>query len=318
MIKNKKGIQLSFAWIFALIAGAVILFLAIFIAARFLDIGEYKTDTETAKRIDILLNPLQTSFEEGKVTKINLPKETEIYNDCSTSGNFGKQYISLSQESFNKFPRPGEKIGFENKYIFSSNIEQGKIFYIFSKNFEYPFKVSSVIYLTGKNYCFKDMPSRIKNEILGLKSGGSAENFYLENCPLDSIKVCFNINEDCDVIIEDKCKNDCENEFDKGIVRKDRDVMEYSTKTLMYGAIFSDEEIYECQTKRLMKRIENLAEVYYDESQFLSSRDCNTGMEPELLQLQSLSQSFDGNFILLNEIVQEINEKNIGVCKLWE
>ncbi|MEK6884119.1 MAG: hypothetical protein AABY22_31105, partial [Nanoarchaeota archaeon] len=268
-IKDKRGIQMSFAWLFAIIVGAFVLFLAVFFAIRFVDIGDYQSNTETAKRIDVLLNPLQTSFEDGRVSKLSLPAETRIYNDCSLEGSFGLQSISISQKSFNKWPSPGARTNFENKYIFSSDIEEGKNFYVFSKSFDYPFKISGVIYLisTEEDYCFKNSPEEIRNELLGLKTGGSLNNIYLESCPDSSVNVCFDVEENCDVQVENTCDVNCENDYEKGIVKRRRESIKYDTEALMYAAIFSDKETYECQTKRLFKRAENLAKVYYDQSQ---------------------------------------------------
>ena len=320
LTKDTRGIQMSFAWLFAIIAGMFILFLAIFVASKFIGLGELQSDSATAKRIDVLLNPLQTSFEEGKITKLTLPAETRIYNDCSLSGDFGRQYISTSQKSFNGWPSQGVKTGFESKYIFSNKIEQGKTFYVFSKNFESPFKISSVIFLISseESYCFKNPPTKIKNEILGLKSGGSAENFYLESCPEESVKVCFGVKENCDVKITDTCNGECDNEYDRGVITRSRESIEYSTSTLMYGAIFSDKEVYDCQAKRLMKRAENLAKVYIDQSKFIATKECNTGMEDELLLYETAARNFNGDFRLFDSISKDMKEKNIGVCKLWD
>src|SRR3989344_2803023 len=58
--------------------------------------------------------------------------------------------------------------------------ERGQLnkFYIFSKPFEFPFKVSDLIYLTSENekYCFDNAPENIAEEILQLNQGNLAAN----------------------------------------------------------------------------------------------------------------------------------------------
>src|SRR3989344_7386881 len=104
MIKNKKGqLQISFAWIFAIVIGAVILFLAIYISTKVVKTGETAVGAKTGKEISVLLNPLETGTEESVVVSLNMPVETRIYNQCSNSSNFGKQIIKISQKSFNKW-----------------------------------------------------------------------------------------------------------------------------------------------------------------------------------------------------------------------
>ena len=69
-MKNKKGeLQFSFAWVFAILVGAFILFLAIFGVYKFMKIQGEIQDAETAKDIGILLNPLESSFETGKKSR---------------------------------------------------------------------------------------------------------------------------------------------------------------------------------------------------------------------------------------------------------
>src|SRR3989344_4176200 len=100
MKKTKRGqLQISFAWIFAIIVGAVILFLAIYTATKVIKIGDTAVSAKTGKEISVLLNPLETGFETSVVTLITMPVETRIYNQCSISGNFGRQIIKISQKS---------------------------------------------------------------------------------------------------------------------------------------------------------------------------------------------------------------------------
>ena len=118
-MRNKKGFQVSFSWLFAIIVGGFILFLAIYGAMKVIERGGEATSAKTGKEIGILLNPLETSFESAQVTTVSMPVETKLYALCDdVTGNFGKQIIRVSQKSFGKWSPTDIDISFENKYIF--------------------------------------------------------------------------------------------------------------------------------------------------------------------------------------------------------
>ena len=305
--KNKKGyLQISFAWIFAIIAGVFILFLAIFAVTKFTRTEQTITETIIGKEIGVLLNPLETGFEEGKTTPIILPVETRIRNECNNNGYFGRQIIQLSQKSFDKWAEEGERIGFSNRYIFSDSIVEGKNFYIFLKPFDFPFKVADLIYLTSseKTYCFLDPPERIEEELSNLDQ----KNIFLEECPSNSIKVCFEGGSDCDIDVNQNIKS----------VEKRGEIMYFEEDALMYAAIFADREIYECQLERLMQRTEQLASIYDDKASFISDRGCP--LEVNLFALRTAVSGFSdsASLVTIKNIVKDLEEKNdFATCKLW-
>ena len=118
---KKRGLQISFAWLFAIIVGAFILFLAIYFVTKYIGQQETIMDAKTSKEIGVLLNPLETSFESSKVTYLNMPVESRIYNKCSKRDTFGKQLIQVSQKSLGKWTETNIDVGFENKYLFSES-----------------------------------------------------------------------------------------------------------------------------------------------------------------------------------------------------
>ena len=294
---------------FALIIGAFILFLAIFASVKIIDTGRLSLDAKTAKEIGILLNPLETGFETGKTTSIILPSETRIHNRCNNDGFFGKQIIRISQKSFDEWSDTGVNVGFSNKHIFSENYVEGKKFFIFSKPFNFPFKVADLIYITSseKKYCFSNAPKEIENEISNLNQ----ENLFLDNCPEESIKVCFDSGANCDIVVN----------YGARYVDKNNERMYFYSDSLMYAAVFSDKEIYECQLKRVMQRGEQLALIYKDKAEFISREGCTTNLNQKLLELSNLENQLDDSQNLNNYIVNLANEletrNNLEECKLW-
>jgi hypothetical protein len=319
-MKKRGFLEISFAWLFAIIAGAVILALAIFAATKIINIGQYATGAQTQNQIAVLLNPLETSFQTGEVTSIGISVDTRIYNQCdSTSGIFGNQIISTSQQSLGRWSTPTNGAAFQNKYIFSDNIVEGQQFYLFSKPLVFPFKISDVIYMTSSstNYCFVNPPlnSNIQEELSGLNEGNIQITNDSQACPDSSVKVCFN-GENCDVKVN----------YVKGSLSKStsNSTVFFYNDALMYGAIFSNKNVYECQLKRLMERETQLISLYVDKANTISQIGCNTNLVSDLEQLSSLSNSFasssnlNGLISLTNKIQQE-NEMSGsgGSCRLW-
>jgi len=307
MRKNNKGqIQIPFAWLFAIIVGTTILFLAIFATTKIVKTEQIVLDAQTAKQIGILLNPLETGFESGKTTSMTLATETRIHNRCNNEDNFGKQIIRVSQKSFNKWTDTDVNIGFSNKHIFSDNYVEGRKFFLFSKPFEFPYKIADVIYLTSseKIYCFEDAPLEIENELSNLNQ----KNLLLEGCPKNSIKVCF-FGSGCDIEVN----------VGSRFVDKNSERMYFDDDALMYAAIFSDPEIYECQVKRLMQRGEQTTQLYFDKASFVSREGCNTNLNLDLLKsrMSNFEWSVNLNNAMIN-IKEDIQEKNkLADCKLW-
>ena len=123
---NKKA-QFNFVWLFAIIAGGAILVLAIYGATKVGDIQRFQTDTEVAKSLAIITDPLQVGFAESSFGKISFRQETRINNIC-VDGNFGRHKISATTRSNigEEWNPPGAQVPIHNKYIFSSGRSTGK------------------------------------------------------------------------------------------------------------------------------------------------------------------------------------------------
>jgi len=308
--KNKKGFQISFAWLFAIIAGGFILFLAIYGVTRIMDTGGDITSAKTGVEIGVLLNPLETGFESGRTVLLTMPVETRIHNKYSTSGNFGAQIIQISQKSYGKWSQTNLDISFPNKYIFSDGIVEGKKFFIFSKPFKFPFKVADVIYLTSskKNYCFINAPDRIKEELSDLNQ----KNLLVENCPAESVRVCFDtvVVQSCDINVSTGGRE----------VEKRTQTVFFETDALMYAAIFSGEGVYEYekQVKRLMQRTNELLLLYDTKAVLLSDQGCPQDVNLFVFRNVINNVQSSGDLMRAANAADDVKRENDdAVCKLW-
>lgn len=259
-IKDKKGLEMSFAWLFAIIAGIAILFIAIYATSQFIKTRRTEIDAQTTTKLAILLDPLETSLESGKSSLLSFDSETRVYNKCASYGNFGEQSIGIAKSSRlgEKWQKPAYGKPQYNKYIFSQDVEQAKDFSVFVKPLNLPFKVSDLIIFSGQEYCFVQSPEETKDELqdLGIK------NVYFtdrkNNCSETSKKVCFLSSSGCDIsVYGDTAVYGGSSDFSSGYVKNQGKTL-YYTDDLMYAAIFSSPDIYECNVKRLMLRLVNL------------------------------------------------------------
>ncbi len=311
-ISNQKRGQLniSFAWLFAIIVGATILVLVIFGTTRVIKTGGQEQQIVGAKGLSVLLNPLETGFESAVSTPLSTNVETRIYANCNEFGNFGEQRISLSEFSFNKWQTPSSEISFESKYIFSNSpYVEGKNFYLFSKPFEFPFKVADLIYLTSSEdkYCFENAPENIKKEIEQIKQPN-----LIVDCSgkEDYIRVCFNGGSKCDIEVNYQAKS----------VKKSGNSVYFESDSLMYATIFSNKEIYECQVQRLLKRTEELSLLYQEKGLLLIKEGCQKDLTEELMDFRTEITRIDSSSKLSNveSLIENIDDKNKKLdCSLW-
>jgi hypothetical protein len=254
MKKDKKAIGMSFNWLFAIIVGIFILFLAIYIVVQIVGVGDTVVGTESAARLVSFLGPAEAGIASGKVAPpINFQKNTRLYFSCSEGGSFGHQKVSFSEVRFGKWSERGNDIS-TNKYVFANEIVEGKTLYLFSKPFDLPFKVADLIIMSSEKYCFVEASRNIEEEVRNLKNVRIVED--IGDC--EGVSVCFGSG-NCDIVVRDSGNGD----FKKGSIKKGSDEVFYFGG-LLYAGIMSSPEIYECNVKRLMKKFRILSEIYED------------------------------------------------------
>lgn len=314
-MRNKDG-QFNFVWLFAIVAGGAILFLAIFGAIKAGDTARFQSDTEAAKSISIITDPLQAGFAEGSFGKIMFKQETRINNICFDE-QFGKNDISVATRSDigEEWNLAGGATSIHNKYIFSSEKNTGEDYYVFSKAFYFPYKIADLIILTSENYCFIGAPEEVVDEIVGL----NIPNIEIDNCTVvEAIDVCFGEGSGCDLIVYGSCSGNCDSLYDEGTVVKGSDDLKY-VGSLMYAAIFSEELIYDCNVKRMMYRAGKIGEEYIEKADLMNARNCNTNIKPDLVTWSQMVIDATANDLMsLRVLANNIEKKNDReLCGLW-
>ena len=312
MIKNKRGFEFSFSWFFTILVGAIILFLAIYSATKLIDVGRGTQEAVGAKQIGIILSPIETSLEDSKTATISMTTETKIHNFCRPIGAFGYQDIALSFKSGvgTEAWRPveGTKSSFHNKYLFSSSTVPdiqdtgSKEFYVLAKPFRFPFKIADILILWSKEdkYCFVNSPLEIEEELESIPELNNIElSPSVSSCAdVSSKTVCFGTG-GCDVDVKFGTINSVYKKADSSTVYFAEGTAPYGSSdkyALLYAAILSDKEIYECQVRRLMGRAATLSSLYLLKSNYLSAtpppQGCGSStLQPDLSNYQNLALS---------------------------
>lgn len=321
-MSNRKGFEFSFTWMFSILVGAAVIALAIYGVSKLIGSERNIQDTESAQQLQIIFNPLHTSVESGtRPRDLTFSSESRLSVSCNSNKQpYGEERISIASRS--ALGRPWQDSGLENairaQYIFSEKIVQGKKMNVLVQPFLFPYKVADVITLWSGSYCFVNPENEIE-ETLG-STGLNVSNVEIVNalskCRLNSTRVCFSgvgsgeSISGCDVIVNSALKQ----------VKKKGKIMYYEG-SLVYGAIFSDPEIYECNVKRLMMRTSKLAEIYTKKSQVISYvSGCGSGVG-ELVSIYKTQVQINNSRELSRiqlSATQMAREQQSVLCSLWK
>lgn len=334
---NKRGYEFSFVWIFAVIVGAFVIFLAVFTVYRIIDQERTRIDTVRGKEIGTLLTPAETNLEDSRLVSLIVPRAqpTRLFNDCvppdSSAGNpFGTQKISALVKSsiggdWQQFP--GVQSSFHNKYLFAKNdSEAEEEFFVLSKPFIFPFKVADVIVLWSdtQKYCFIDTNAELKDELarLRVQEKNVALEDSIDNCVFDSIKVCFDFDaSECGVVV--RVGQNEVNHKNLGSVFFPESTDVNNKYALLLAAIFSDPDKYECQMMRIGARATSLAETYIAKSNYLTSTsNCNSApllpasLNNYITTAENIGSSVD--LVQLKDEAEELKARNAPLnCRLF-
>jgi len=88
---------------------------------------------------------------------------------------------------------------------------------------------------------------------------------------------------------------------------------------LMWAAIFSEREIYECNVNRLMYRAGKIAEEFADKADLMDARGCNTNLKPDLLTWAGLTINAGVDDLMdLNSIGETLDKNDdLAGCGIW-
>ncbi|MCL6500468.1 MAG: hypothetical protein K6T16_00330 [Candidatus Pacearchaeota archaeon] len=310
--KSKKGKEgvFEFAWIFAAIIGALILFLAFYFVGTHLLEQRYERETIQAQSMEILLNPFAYlgSLGATSYSPLEIPEKAEIIVGCDINSinDFGYNEITMVVE---KAAEPGLPKTAYDKYLYAPQPMKGKNFAVLSKPFEMPWRVADLIIIwpSTQEYCFSSVPSNVRNELEVF----NISSIRFEGCSQNATRICFGSGSGCEVKVNVAAKT-------VEHVKKGKTVY-YATDALMYAAIFSDPVLYNCNLKRLMARLGSETDIYEKKAVALSQKNCNAAYN--LAPIRSATEAvFDnpGNLAQLEQAAKVLEGTNrISDCTLF-
>jgi len=310
--KSKKAQAPEFNWIFVIIVGAVILFLAVMFSGKLIKTSTYQQSAELLPAFDVLLNPFSSVGNLVKTIRLQSEVIAEINCSQDNENPLGSEKVRTKIKGafgrwseFTDFP-----YAFYDKYVFADQLE-GKTFYVFSKPFEMPFKIDEMIYMTYDNYCFVNAPSDIEQEIAAIE----LETLKIE-CSGNEKRVCFGSTTGCEVTV----KGD-DLDYNTGYVEKiennARKRLYFATRSLMYGAIFASSSNYNCNFARLMERLKQLTSIYKRKADTLTIKGCDmmaiSGLIEKLGSKANTVKGPGAEKEMLYEAAKELENLNVAI-----
>ncbi len=323
--KNKRGqMNISFGLIFAIIAGVFILALAIYAVVKFTSIEQKALEGEVGKTFGILTNPLESSFESSQTITITTSAENRIYTGCffedpEVNGEildlpyFGLQRISTSQKSYGKWTNATLNVSFSNKFIFSENPSEGRKFYVFSKPLYLPYKIADFVYVLSedKHYCFLDAERIRRGDLKDEIDNMNQPSLHTEDCPEESINICFYNLPDCDISVN----------YGAGRLTKGNGVFYFLGDAMMFAAIISDEDTYDCQMLRTIQRTKSLSQIYNEKYDLMiEDIGCDPAMKIDLMIYNTMLEEFEDTGMIdpIKVAAKNLERANEwSECKLW-
>ena len=93
----------------------------------------------------------------------------------------------------------------------------------------------------------------------------------------------------------------------------------YYEGPLIYAALFSTPEVYECNVKRLMLRLASLCSIYRDKIKILQKRECNSLLDIHLSELAGLADNLESSeqLLVVKTKAEEIEIINNVECPIF-
>ncbi|MFH1823095.1 MAG: hypothetical protein ABH817_00035 [archaeon] len=277
---NKKA-AIQFAWIFAVIIGALVLFLAFYFIGTNVERSGETEQTVLTQGFDTILNPFSYVGAMGAAMAriIELPKPQDINFTCEKDSSFGSMTMVLSKET------KGLPKTINDKYIFSRNLENTKQVLAISMPLKLPWRVADIIvFVPMKNkYCIKNSGSDLKKLLTDLTENIDSGRFVFDNCDPENVKITL------DRTLPDE---------------------------LQLASAFSDPDIYECNVIRLKKRLGKQVDIYNGKIRSLIAAGCNMNIDLNLLEIEAGKANKDVETLVnLADSIARLNK--IGSCSLF-
>lgn len=275
--RRRAAIQVQFTWIFALVAGAVILLFFVMFIGKWVKSSEQTFCADVREQLTTVFAGAQTSL--GTMNNISIPN-LDIQFDCTG-------YNLPCRESFG------------NNIIFSPERIQGHALITYALGWDMPYRSANMFYLTqpearyifikpGVNEFYDLMPDAVNKELV---SKGDAADLKKQNSPHVRVVVQHSASTlDLDIGALNSLDDDVlsvigieigtelnkvtyfEQDSEGSQKFNPTATFEVVGEEALLGAVFSgNSELFECTLNRALERYQYVTEVYLYRADNLTS-----------------------------------------------
>jgi len=268
----KKAELPAFAWLFSIIIGAAILFLAFFFVTQYgKQVAQPQEQVGLGSGINMLLEPFTAvgSLVEAKGSILEFTSNVYIEFGCNSVNDYSE--IKAKKATHKTFDLTKNAY---DKYIFSNIIttQEKESLLAFSVPIKEPFYIATPTIITKGNYCFVGLPFQYKNILESIDDNINETKYNFNytssqgSCPAGYTKVCFSLS-GCDINI-----NCLDASCNYGSIND-----KFWFNELVFAGIFSKSETYNCNLDRILERAKKVAFIYKQKSLNLQNKGCAMG-----------------------------------------
>ncbi len=277
---NKKGVEITFNWIFVAVAGSILLLFFIYFSWKQIDLFNEIGVNEIVDNINNQIDSLSVGLSSNKVVK--LPNDVVFEFKC---GNVF--YKGLKKDTKNLIYARGN---FSNE------------FNLWTKAWVFPFKIDNIYYaenvekrffILGSDSFFFDMPDKFRkfNSLNQVNKNDVIIDFTNSNY--------FNTYKENRVLVVDAGKN-------LVTFYPEKKQEEFYDESMLFGALFTDYEGYKCLKNKTLQRLELMSDIYKKKASLLKANSrCNT----QYSELEKTFNFFKNDPLKYKGVLNQQNEQ---------
>lgn len=267
-----RGIEFSFSWLFSLLVGGVILFLALYASKSLVQTERQAQESELGVELTNVFTPLRTGGAETLIPRaITFPQPVAITLRCTPQGTAVRV---AARDNLAGRSEPYESL-VRDSFVSGNITLQGKRVMSLVLPVALPYHVGDLIVLWSGSYCFIDPPDSVRERLELADNETIRIAPSLAHCAPQSTKVCFAGSASpkvCDIRIDSVSET---------LTFRGGKPQPY-TGNLLYAGLFGTADQYECLVRQVAQQTALLGERYRTKSAFISSGQttgCAGGME---------------------------------------
>src|SRR3989344_4005994 len=285
--KNKKGFEISFSWLFSIIAGMSIFLFLVWFAVQQTDLFGNLTAKVAVEELDIAF----TGFKSNLVgSKLEFGKEIELEFKCDTS--------TLDEERMFVNGIAGKKL--KGNIVFAPSLMESNEFRLFTAGWNVPFRVTNFIFLnSNKDLLNLNDMSEDFGDIPGIFNDGTNsvpfqifQTTLSGSCPAEKT-IYYQIDLDTGEAFGTICINGNPHPY-------------YGT-AFVYAAIFADSKNFVCIYDNAIEKFNVMKEIYLEKLKVVGGCSLEKGNIRDALEQLNL-RNLDISRIKINEIEDNNND----------